>query len=250
MDAKLKVRFELLAALCGPLFVICYLVFWGLLGHNIPPPSPAYSAPELVAHYYGPFHNDILLGMVGCAVAGILYLPWSAQLSVMMNRADGDIRVLSYTQLLGGAITAWLLAECPAIWVLAAYTPTSQPDLVQFAHREAWFIYDLTYLITTVQMLACGAFAIFCRRSVAILPRWAGWLAIAGGLSFVPLCAIAYVTSGPLALNGGWNFYVVFGIWLLWFATYSVYMLKDVLSRLQVAVTDSGAPLTHSAVRG
>ena len=250
MDKKLSLRFELVSALCGPLFVICYLVFWGVLGHNVPPPSPAYSARQLVGHYYGPFHSDILLGMVGCAVAGILYLPWSVQLSVLMNRADDGIRVLSYTQLLGGAITAWLLAQCPAIWALAAYTSTSHPELVQFAHREAWFIYDLTYLITTVQMLACGTFAVCCRRAVAIMPRWAGWLAIAGGLSFVPLSAIAYVTSGPLALNGGWDFYVVFGIWLLWFATYSVYMLKDILSRLRVATAASGLPVTHGAIRG
>jgi len=250
MDAKVKVKFELVAALCGPLFVISYLVFWGILGHNVPPPSPAYSAQELVAHYYGRFHSDILLGMVGCAVAGILYLPWTAQLSAMMNRAEADIRVLSYAQLLGGSITAWLLAECPALWALAAATPTSQPDLVQLAHRGAWFIYDLTYLITSVQMFACGAFAIFSRRSSAVFPAWAGWLAVIGGLSFLPLSAIAYVTSGPFALDGGWNFYFVFGIWLVWFSTYSVYMLKDVLSRLHVAVPATGSSLTRSAARG
>ena len=249
MNPRLQVKFELAAALCGPLFVIGYIIFWAVLGHNVPPPSPGYSAQELVANYYGKYHDDILLGMVGCAIVGILYLPWCAQLAVQMKRVEGDAHILSNIELLGGGITAWLLAECPAIWALAASEPTSNPDLVQLTHRHAWFVYDLTYLITTVEMVACGVFALVYSKSRALFPAWAGWVAIIGGVSFLPLCAIAYVTSGPFALNGGWNFFFVFGIWLFWFSTYTVYMLKDILKRLQdKAPAHETAPFASGAL--
>ena len=39
MDNETKRLAQLAVAWCGPLFVIGYLIFWAILGHNVPPPN-------------------------------------------------------------------------------------------------------------------------------------------------------------------------------------------------------------------
>ena len=42
MDTRLERKLQYAAA-CGPVFLAGYLISFGLLGHNHPPPSPAYT---------------------------------------------------------------------------------------------------------------------------------------------------------------------------------------------------------------
>src|SRR5271169_6847042 len=41
MDQKTSLRFQLISAWCGPAFLATFVLFWGMIGHNIPNPSPA-----------------------------------------------------------------------------------------------------------------------------------------------------------------------------------------------------------------
>lgn len=233
METRLGVRVQILAAWCGPVCILLYLVFWGILGHNIPPPSPANTTESLMANYFGPHYDQILLGMVGAAAVGILYLPWSCQLSHLMRRDEHNMPVLSNIELLGGAITAWLLSECAAIWAHAAHLSATNPVLAEMTWREAWFIFDLTYMITTVQMVGAGIYALTDRSGNPVFPRWTGWWAIAGGLSYVPLTVIAHVTEGPFAWNGIWNFWAVWTAWVTWFAIDNFYIMRYLRGKLR-----------------
>jgi len=47
MDSRLERKLQYAAAWCGPVFLVGYLISFGLLGHNHPPPSPAYTPQEL-----------------------------------------------------------------------------------------------------------------------------------------------------------------------------------------------------------
>ena len=109
--------------------------------------------------------------------------------------------------------------------------------------REAWIIYDMTYMVTTIQLAGCGLFALLDTKTPAIFPKWAGWVAIWTGLSFLPLTFIPFFNDGPIAINGVWNFYVVFVSWGVWFTSYSYFMFKDV-KRVRV----SPAPALAQAV--
>ena len=213
MTSRVDLRFQLAAALCGPVFVVGYLIFWAGLGHNIPPPSWGYTPQERLANYFQPYHSQIQAGMLGCAVIGILYLVWAAQLCVMMRKRSP---VLANIELLGGGITGWLLAECPAMWAEAVRVSGSNPVLADTLWRESFTIYDCTYLITTVEMVAVGLYALTDRSESPIFPRWTGWVAIGGGLSFVPLSWMPYHDSGPLAVNGAWNFWGLYSCAPLW----------------------------------
>jgi hypothetical protein len=236
MDDKLTYQVQRWTAWTGPVMVVTYLAFWIILGHNHPPPSSGLTGAQLVADYYGSHRDDILLGMSLCAFSGILYLPWTVLLTVQMWRRE-KVPVLSLMQLTGGTLTAWLLAMCPAMWAWCARyatTPGVDPELVKSVHMVSWYIYDMTYMVTTVQLFGCGVFALLDRKLPAIFPRWAGWVAIWTGVCFLPLTLIPYFEDGPVALNGWWNFYVAFASWGVWFCSYSYFMFKDV-KRLSVA---------------
>ena len=113
MDSRLERKLQYAAAWCGPVFLVGYLISFGLLGHNHPPPSPAYTPQELVEHYFRPFHQQIMVGMIICMVVGVFYLPWAAVMSRVMLRKEHRSPLLSSISLLGGGLTAWILAESP-----------------------------------------------------------------------------------------------------------------------------------------
>lgn len=229
MDKETKRLIQMGIAWCGPAFVVGYLVFWAVLGHNLPPPNFVGMTPEqLISEYYGKYQNEISIGMIGCCVVGLIYLPWSCLLASMLKDSDGSLGVLSFMELTGGALTAWLLAFCPAMWAACAmYANSIDPGIIKFMHSLTWYIYDCTFMITSVQLTGLGLYTVFNRQQT-IFPAWAGWCAIAVGIIFLPLVLIPFVSGGPFAVGGSWNFYIVFGTWLFgFFAPYSYFMMKE-----------------------
>jgi hypothetical protein len=215
----------------GPLFVLGYIYFWAILGHNVPPPNMMAMTPEqLVSEYYAKYQNDIAIGMIGSCVVGLLYLPWSMLLASMLRDENGSIGVLSLMESAGGLLTAWLLAFCPAIWAACALLATTVPAyVIKAMHLFTWVIYDCTFMITTVQLTGLGLYTILNKKQT-IFPAWTGWCAIAVGIIFLPLVLMPFVSEGPFSIGGSWNFFIVFGTWLFAFFTpYSYYMLKETM---------------------
>ena len=63
MDQKTSLRFQLISAWCGPAFLVTFVLFWGVIGRNIPNPSPALSAADLAARY-SQHLGEIRLGFI------------------------------------------------------------------------------------------------------------------------------------------------------------------------------------------
>lgn len=239
MESRTNLKIAYAAAWCGPIFLIGYVISFGILGWNHPPPSPDFTPQELVDNYFVPHQHQIMIGMIMCMVIGVFYLPWSAVTSVVMYRKEHRSPVLSNISLLGGGLTAWILAEFPGKILHAAHYGSSQPVLQEMIWREAWFIYDMTYMVTGFEMIALGIYALTDRSDSPVWPRWAGWVAIGGALSFIPESVIPYITTGPFALDGLWNFWVAFPWWLIWFGIYSYYLLRYLKQKLKATPTDA-----------
>lgn len=232
MDRDVRNLINIGIAWCGPVFVLTYLVFWIFMGHNSPPPNFVGMTPqELVSEHYGKYQTSISIGMAMSTVIGLLYLPWTCLLASMMKETEGGSNVLSNMELMGGTLTAWLLAFCCAIWlVCATQVNVLAAEVIYAIHAFTWYIYDMTYMITTIQLTGLGLWTIFNKKQT-MFPVWAGWAAIAVGIIFLPLTLIAYVPDGPFAVGGVWNFYIVFGTWgFAFFTPYSYYMLKALYS--------------------
>ncbi len=213
----------------GPICLVTFMISWVLLGHNFPaPPDPSYSAADLVANYYSKYRSDIMLGMSFATCVGMLYMPWTCLLSVqMMDREKRPL--LALMQLCGGLMTAWILVMCPAIWVYCAeIADTGNPEIIKTLHFIAWYIFNMTWMITTIQCVAIGIFAIIDQKQPAIFPAWTGWLSIAIGISFAPLTFLPYFKSGPFAINGWWAFHLVVGGFGTFLITFTHYMFKEI----------------------
>lgn len=101
------------------------------------------------------------------------------------------------------------------------------PVLIKSVHFIGWYLYDMTYMITTIQTIAICIFAFLDIRQSVLVPRWAGVLALFSGLSFVPLTFLPYCKTGIFAINGYWSFHVAFISYALFTAIIGFYMARS-----------------------
>jgi hypothetical protein len=232
MTIKQNLRFQLLAAECGFAFEILFTIFWGWFGHNLPPASPSLTASQLAAHY-AVHHNAILLGNSMAALVAVLWIPWTAQLTVVLWRIEGSNPVLTIIELIGGVLTAWVVMFCPAIWATAAFRTGADPSAVLTLNDVGFIIFNITYAVTSVQAIAAGIVGLSDSSEHPVFPRWVcGW-AIFTGISFVPLTAMPFFKTGPLAWNGAISFWALFGTYFFWTASMGFCMVKDAARRLR-----------------
>lgn len=231
MTAKQNLKYQLIAASSGFAFELLFTICWGGFGHNLPPASPNFSGPEL-ASYFALNHNSILFGQSMAALIAVLWIPWTAQLTVVLWRIEGSSPVLTIIELIGGVLTAWVLMFCPAIWATAAFRPNIDPNSIRLLNDLGFILFNITYAVTSVQAIAAGLVGLADHSEHPIFPRWVcGW-AIFAGLSFIPLTAMPFFKTGPIAWNGLLSFWTLFGTYFIWTASMGYCMVKDANRRL------------------
>ena len=128
MDEKLSLRYQLLSAWCGPAFLLTFIVFWGIVGTNLPAPvSPALNPHDVAVRYLGSW-TQMRIGFGISLITVVLYLPWTALLTVQMARIEGRFPVLSLLQLLGGGLTVLVVSLSAVFWAVAAFRPERDPS--------------------------------------------------------------------------------------------------------------------------
>ena len=229
MDQGAKRAIERGMAWCGPIFVVGFIVFWTIMGHNYPPPNMmGMTGEQLVSESYGKY-PEISTGMIGSATFGLFYTIWSCLLASLMRDESGNYGPLTFLELAGGILTGWLLAAFPAMWAACSLLANQvDPGAIKLVHTVAWITFDCTYMITTMQMVGLGLWTVLNKRQT-IFPAWAGWASIAIGISFVALVIMPFVTEGPFAVGGLFNYWIIFGAWLFaFFGAYNYFVLKHV----------------------
>src|SRR3979490_1422703 len=103
MEKKTSFRFQLISAWCGPASLVTFVLFWGVLGQNLPNPSPALSATDLAARYSQNL-GEIRLGFIVSLIIVCLYMPWCSYISARMAKIEGGDPGLAHLQLLGRAL--------------------------------------------------------------------------------------------------------------------------------------------------
>lgn len=238
MDNKTSLRYQLISAWCGPAFLVTFILFWGILGHNLPNPSPALSAADLAVRYVNHL-NEIRFGFIVSLIVVVLYLPWTAVLSAQMARIEGSYPVLSYLQLLGGGLTVMVVSFSAMFWAVAAFRPDRDPALLQLLTDMGWLCIDLQYACTTLQMVAAALAGLADKGRAPLFPRWVCFLTIFCGISFFPASLTGVLKTGPFAWDGVLSYYFPYFCWLCWYTTASVYMIREVRRRMHAAGVSS-----------
>ena len=241
MDERLSLKYQLISAWCGPAFLITFVLFWGLIGQNLPNPSPALNATDLAARYSGHL-TDIRFGFIMSLIVIVLYMPWSALLATQMARIEGKFPVMAYLQLLGGGLTVMVVSFSAFFWVTAAFRPERDPALIQLLTDLGWLCIDLQYACTTLQMVAAALVGLGDKNKIPLFPKWVCYLTIWCGLSFLPASLTGVLKTGPFAWDGVLSYYFPYLCWLGWFMTASTFMIKEVRRRMSEAnaIDDAG----------
>lgn len=235
MDEKTSLRYQLISAWCGPAFVVTFVIFWLILGHNLPNPSPSLTAVALKERYLGNL-GEIRLGFIISMITVCLYMPWTCVLAGQMAKIEGkNMPLLSYLQLIGGALTVMVVSFSAMFWAVAAFRPEASPETFQLMTDTGWLCIDLQYACTTLQMVAAALVGLADKSKVPLFPRWVCYLTIWCGISFFPASLTGVMKDGPFAWSGVLSFYFPYFCWLCWFSTASVFMIKEIRRRMSVA---------------
>ena len=246
MDEKLSLKYQLVSAWCGPAFLITFVLFWGVIGQNLPNPSPDLSAADLAARYITHL-SGIRLGFIMSLIVVVLYMPWSALLATQMARIEGKFPVMAYLQLLGGGLTVMVVSFSTFFWVAAAFRPERDPASIQLLTDLGWLCIDLQYACTTLQMVAAALVGLGDRSKTPLFPRWACFLTIWCGLSFLPASLTGVFKTGPFAWDGVLSYYFPYFCWLCWFTVASAFMIKEVHRRVRIAdAADVAMPVAQA----
>jgi len=215
-------------AWCGLVFMTVFVVLWGVLSGNIPPFSPDADGAAVKQHY---IENrlPIMIGMSICLTVTSCYMAWSCAISQVMRRVEGRYPLLSNLEMMGGTITAAPITVACGIWLTAAHESLTLPgETLHMMYWLGWLIIDLAYAVTSFQIAAISIVFMRDKREKPLVHPWVcwwGWVTVA---SFFPVNIIPFVTTGPFAFNGSFNFWIAFPTWFVWCPALSYYILKAI----------------------
>ncbi|MCK9285826.1 MAG: hypothetical protein M0P39_16270 [Rhodocyclaceae bacterium] len=213
----------------APVFLAGFIVFWAILGFNLPPIAPGMSIGDLQAHY-AENSTRIRFAMVMSVFFAPLYFVFSAVISRVMQkiegRADGPLPIVEQ---MGGVVTTVVILIGCVCWMAAAHRIDERtPEITRILHDFGWLFFDTTYMATTVQAFAVAITILCDKRSEPLLPRWLAWYSIFTGAVFLPDTLLPFFFTGPFAWNGLFNYWVGFNAYFLWIILFCIYIFKAI----------------------
>ena len=228
-----NLKSELFGAWSGVFFAIVYVILMAIVAQLLPPPSPDFT-PAQVAAYWAE-RPGITLGASLVAFFSFLLITWSAELTIMMWRIEGNAPFWTIVQAMGGALTGWVFISTPVRLVLAGFRGIENPVTLQSVVDSAWLDLTMTYVVTSVQYWAIGIVGLMDKRPQPLFPQWLCYVAIASGFIWITYSAIPWHRTGPLAWDGLIGLYVAFTAFLGTMVLLSAYMIMDVKRRMNGA---------------
>lgn len=232
MDPRQRLLIEKVAAWCGPVFVLSFLVFFGYYGHNFPYPQalPSYSIPE-IAEYYRQNMSDVRFAFTVFVVLSPLYFCFAVSMAMRSWRIEGRYPVWAWVDICGGAFTAVSMSVASMAWVAITYqTIRMDPVHIQMLNDFAWFNLILQWVCTSSQMVATALIGWIDKRpnEKKWIPRWLSVFSIICAIAFIPCTGAAFTYSGPFSWGGIFAFHIPFSLWMLWIVVVSIMLIKSI----------------------
>jgi len=197
--------------LLGALPVIWLIWLAGFLAFPgfVQPMSPRLSAAEVSAFYFAPENlARIRYSMIVFNWFGVALIPMLAMIAMQIHRMAHRTPILTYCFVgcIAGGPTLFCMADL--FWLLAAFRPERDPQLVQMFNDMAWvtFTSQVSFLIAQNVFLAL---AIYLDRQVSpVFPRWVGHFNLLAAAAMVPAAFSALTLDGALAWDGPLSFWL------------------------------------------
>lgn len=237
---RLAFRIWRWCAWSGAVYATVGLIFWGIVAGYLPAPHESLRGEE-IKRFFLEDQTRIRVGMVGYIAVAAFYLPWSVVIAKVMERIEGPHGVLNRIEFFGGIATTFVTLFSGVAWLAASFrTAERSAGEIQLLSDVGWFVFDCTFMVTSLQLVALGVAILLDRRAVPYLPSWMAWLCFLTAASFLPLVAMPFFTTGPLAWHGLVNYWVALGLFFL--VVYAMtFLLLGAIKRIESEERDRSA---------
>lgn len=239
-------RTQLFCLWTVPVFGIALLIAFVMFPGFFPPMSPNLSAAE-VAEFYRNHLPEIRFSMVTFNLFGVMLAPFFAVTVVQMMRMATPSKVLAFSYLTATASGATVFALSDIFWLLAAFRPERNPELILLLNDMAWIVFVAPVGMIVVQNL-CLAFAVYLdSRERPVFPRWVAPFSLVVAAAITPAAGAAVTRTGPFAWDGVLSFWLKFGALAL-FVGVMFFVLRTAINR-QVTEENAAGETAVEAVR-
>jgi len=210
----MNVRAQWISLWITPFFAaILLLAFLAFPGFR-PPMSPEMSA-EQVAAFYSQNTAMIRFSMITFNLCAIMLIPFFMTIVLQIKRMSLPSQLLAYSYLCCIAGGATLFAIADIFWLIAAFRPDRNPQLVLLLNDMAWLVFTAPVGVVVVASL-CLALAIFLdARAEPVFPRGVAFFNIATAAAMTPAAGAVIFRTGPLAWDGAVSFWLRIGAFAL-----------------------------------
>lgn len=195
----------------GAVMAVAFVAFPGFL----PPMPPSLTAVQ-VADFYAQHTAAIRFSMVTFNLCAIMLIPFFMTIVVQMKRMSLPSHVLAYSYLGAASTGATLFAIADIFWLIAAYRPGRDPQLILLLNDMAWLVFTAPVGAVVVMNLCLALGVYLDRRPVPIFPRWVAGFNVLTAAAMTPAVGAVIVTDGPLAWNGVVSFWLRIGAFCLY----------------------------------
>jgi hypothetical protein len=159
-----------------------------------------------------------------------MFIPFFMVIVVQMQRMANPSRAFAYSYLSAAASGATMFALADLAWLIAAFRPERDPQLLLLLNDLAWmaFITPVGFIIAQNFSLALGIY--MDAQSNPIFPRWVGHFNIVSALLMTPGAFALMFRKGPLAWDGILAFWLRVGTYGLYVAV-MFFVVRAALAR-------------------
>jgi len=221
-------RFYSLFAWAGMMMLPATLIFWGILGQNIPPYSAALTADEFAARIIDKAAL-IRIGMIGQLSVSFMYALWGFVISKVMEEVELDNNLLSTVQRWGTGLTTLIFMLPCVIWLTVVFRPEQMdPQILQIFYDFGWLFFDNTFTLTSMAMITMGVCFLTDERPKPLIPAWVCWISICAGISFIMEVFMPLFKDGAFSRSGLINYWIEFSLFFVYWLTTGIYIIKAI----------------------
>lgn len=211
----------------GLIWVLAFLAFPGF----VHPMSPTMSAEQVAAFYRDPANlARIRYSMIVFNWFGVALIPFLALIVMQIRRMSHRTSILEYCFLgcIAGGPTLFCIADL--FWLLAAFRPERDPELIQLFNDLAWvtFTAQVGFLIAQSVFLALAIY--LDRQPRPIFKPWVAHFNLLTAAALAPASFVALASEGPFAWNGLLSFWLKNTAIAVWIVVMAV-VLGEVIHR-------------------
>jgi hypothetical protein len=233
--ATASVRGQLICLWLTPVFGVALVIAFVTFPGFFPPMSPQMTADQ-VAAFYAQHTTMIRFSMITYNLFGIMLIPLFMVIVIQMKRMATPNQVLAYCYLTAAVGGATLFALADIFWLVAAFRPERNPQLIQLLNDLAWITFIAPVGMIVAQNL-CLAVAVYLdARPQPIFSRWVAPFNIVTAAAMTPAACAAVFRSGPLAWDGLVSFWLRIGA----FTVYVVVMFFVLRTTLKHEAAEEG----------